>query len=252
MSGMVAAAPRLCHGFGKPGNLDLEASRVLYNSLPDDGDQPEVSDKHIRELADVFVKHNAHKHLGIHLIHGHFALPEQSILLGRDTSAVTGRWSKITKAGEVDVSNIHGHIFMWDGQGFQAYEFQEGPMPDLSSIDATFFVEVIRYLLNHNLTRLLGLQVLVGNISHNMLEFVLPSGTIMVDERDIRDSVPTRSTGWSFIVADGGIKVCQANETHSLMTSGNHKVFNAGKPLPQLETETQLMAALKDVGLLRT
>jgi hypothetical protein len=41
-----------------------------------------------------------------------------------------------------------------------------------------------------------------------------------------------------------------ASETHSKMTSGNHKLFNAGEPLPKLKNLEDLKAALVEVGVM--
>ncbi len=60
----------------------------------------------------------------------------------------------------------------------------------------------------------------------------------------VKNCEPTRVTGWSFGSSNGNPRACMANETHSKMTTGNHKVFNAGKPLPKLENVEQLKAAL--------
>lgn len=71
----------------------------------------------------------------------------------------------------------------------------------------------------------------------------------MLDSSCVKNTVPTRITGWRFELADGNPRVSSANETHAEMTSGNHKVFNAGKPLPKLETVEDLKAALIVAGV---
>lgn len=50
--------------------------------------------------------------------------------------------------------------------------------------------------------------------------------------------VHTRITGWKFEATGGSPRVCSANETHAVMTSGNHNVFNAEKPLPNWKMST--------------
>ncbi|KID83302.1 hypothetical protein MGU_09393 [Metarhizium guizhouense ARSEF 977] len=49
---------------------DMEQSRQLYNSLPSDEAQPDVEDL-LQQLAEIFVRNNAHKIFGVHLVHGH-------------------------------------------------------------------------------------------------------------------------------------------------------------------------------------
>lgn len=83
-----------------------------------------------------------------------------------------------------------------------------------------------------------------------MSELILDKGTVMIDTSAIQNVVPTRITGWRFDSVDGNPRVCQANETHSLLVTRNHKVFNAEKPLPKLENVEHLKAALVKAGVL--
>lgn len=65
-----------------------------YNGLLDDAEQPPVSEEHIQKLAALFVRHNAHKTLGVHLIRGHFKTPENTVMLGGNFEKPCGRWTK--------------------------------------------------------------------------------------------------------------------------------------------------------------
>lgn len=49
-------------------------------------------------------------------------------------------------------------------------------------------------------------------------------------------------------IRHGDPRVCQSNETHSKMTSGNHNVFNAGKPLPKLDNVDAPKSAPTEAG----
>jgi hypothetical protein len=101
-----------------------------YNGLLDDAEQPPVMEEHIQKLAALFVHHNAHKTLGIHLIHGHFKTAENTVMLGSNFENPCGRWTKVTEIDAVDLNTIHGHIFVLTNDGFLAYEYQNGPMFD--------------------------------------------------------------------------------------------------------------------------
>jgi hypothetical protein len=72
----------------------------------------------------------------------------------------------------------------------------------------------------------------------------------MLASSAVNNTTPTRITGWKFESVNGKPRVCSANETHAQMTSGNHKVFNAGKPLPTLENAEDLKDALVLAGVL--
>lgn len=220
-----------------------------YNTLLDDSDQPPVADEYITDLAEIFVRHNADKVLGIHLIHGHFKIPRSTVMLGTNFESPSLRWTKVTDIDKIDPSRVHGHIFALTKDGLCAYELQDGPLPDLSGVGPGFLDEFINYIVKNNLTSLIGLQVL-GCSDDSMSELILDQGTVMLDSTYVKNTVPTRITGWRFEATGGRPRVCSANETHAVMTSGNHKVFNAGKPLPKLENVDDLKAALAMAGVL--
>ncbi|KAK4199268.1 hypothetical protein QBC40DRAFT_228193 [Triangularia verruculosa] len=230
---------------------DFQKSSELYNTLLDDADQPPVADQHVTNLANIFVKYNAHEVLGIHLIHGHFKIPSNAVMLGTNFDESAIRWAKATNIDSLNAADIHGHIFVLAENGLCAYEYQDGPLPDLSSVGQGFLGKFVEYIVNNNLTSLIGLQVLgCGHKQSTMFELILDQGTVMLDASIAKNIVPTRVTGWQFESVDGNPRVCAHNETHAGMTSGNHKVYNAGKPLPKLENIEQLKDALADVGLL--
>lgn len=228
----------------------FQKSRELYNTLRDDGDQPPVEDKHIENLAAIFVRHNAHNVLGVHLIHGHFSIPEDTVLLGTNFDGPMGRWAKITQAKDIDPAAVHRHIFVFGKDRLCAYEYQDGPLPDLSTVGEGFLHEFVHYLVANNLRDLIGLQVLDQCGEQSMCELILDEGTVMLQADVIKNCKPSRVTGWKFQTGPGGPRVCQSNETHAAMTSGNHKVFNAGKPHPKLENVDDLKAALVGAGVL--
>ncbi|KAJ5291518.1 hypothetical protein N7478_000769 [Penicillium angulare] len=228
---------------------DFRTSGALYNTLLDDSDQPPVADECITDLAEIFVRHNAEKVLGIHLIHGHFKIPKSTVMLGTNFESPPLRWTKVTDIDNIDPSCVHGHIFALTKDGLCAYELQDGPLPDLSGVGPRFLDEFIIYIVKNDLTSLIGLQVL-GCGNYSMSELILDKGTVMLESTYVKNTVPTRITGWKFEATDGRPRVCSASETHAVMTSGNHKVFNAGKPLPKLENVDDLKAALATAGIL--
>ena len=151
---------------------------------------------------------------------------------------------------DIDPANVHGHIFVFSTDGLCAYEYQEGPLPDLSTIGEGFLPEFVNYLVANNLKDLVGLQVLGECDEKSMYELILDKGTVMLQEDTLKNCMASRVTGWRFETGPGGPRVCQANETHAKMTTGNHKIFNAGKPLPELESVDNLKAALSKAGVL--
>ena len=219
-----------------------------YNRLPDDSRQPEIRESHIRDLAAIFVRNRAHGIFGIHLVHAHFTIPEKTLLLGVDHDMPRCRWAKVSLIQNVDLSSVHGHIFVLTDHGFRPYEYQTGPAPDLSRVNDAFIPELADFLSSNNLTELVGLQV-VDSYPSNMLELILPQGTIMLDASNLNGCAPSRQTGWKFEVKHGEPRVCQANETHGQTRTG-HEIYNQGDPHPRLETFQDLKHALVDAGIL--
>jgi len=227
---------------------DLEESRNIYNVLPDDSQQPEILESHIHNLAALFVRNRADGILGIHLAHAHFAAPENTALLGVIYDKPYCRWARTTAIETVDLSNVHGHIFVLTDHGFHPYEYQTGPVPDLSGVSSTFLPELADYLNTNNLSTLVGLQI-IDQHPAQMLELVLPLATIMLDVSNLNGCVPTRQTGWKFEAKDGEPRVCKSNETHGRHANG-HDVFNEGAPHPKLETFEDVKNALVKTGIL--
>ncbi|KAF4501612.1 C6 transcription factor [Fusarium agapanthi] len=109
----------------------IVASAWRYNNLRDDAQQPVVEEKHIQNLANLFVRHNAHRLLGIHLIHGHFEILVDTVLNSEESR---GLWAKTTPIEQIDRSAVHGPIFVVGQDGLCAYEYQESPLSYLSSV----------------------------------------------------------------------------------------------------------------------
>lgn len=57
----------------------------------------------------------------------------------------------------MDLSNVYGHIFVLIDHSFHPYEYQTGPILDLSKVDSAFLLELANYLNTNNLLMLIGL-----------------------------------------------------------------------------------------------
>ncbi|KAK3375783.1 hypothetical protein B0T24DRAFT_718300 [Lasiosphaeria ovina] len=252
MAALVATFPKFTALDQALNTHDFQESRALYNTLKDNEAQPDITDKHIQNLAALFVRHNAEKVFGVHLIHGHFQIPEGTVIVGTNFQNPDMRWSKTTEPNKLEASSIHEHIFVLTDSGFRAYEFQDGPLPGLTAVGQNFLAEFSRYILANNLAGLIGLQVLghEGCSNRSMSELILDDSTIMLDTSLVKNCQPTRVTGWTFESSNGQPRVCQPNKTHASMTSGNHKVYNADKPLPKLENVDDLKAALVEADVM--
>ncbi|KLU90687.1 hypothetical protein MAPG_10539 [Magnaporthiopsis poae ATCC 64411] len=181
---------------------DFQESRVL--TMRPSLTSPRRTSK---KLAALFTRHGAEKAFGIHLVHGHFQIPEGTVMVGTNFQNPDMRWTKTTDLDKLDTSSIHGHIFVLTKNGFRAYEFQDGPLLDLSHVGRDFLADFSRYLADNNLADVIGLQVLGDEPcnSHGMSELILDQGTIMLDTSLVKNCEPTRVTGWSFGSSNGSL-----------------------------------------------
>ncbi|KAH8161206.1 hypothetical protein CIB48_g7050 [Xylaria polymorpha] len=166
------------------------------------------------------------------------------VILGTNFEGPKGRWARITQIKDIDRDAVHGHIFAFCKHELCAYEYEDGPLPDLSIVGRDFLRDFIDYLVANDLIPLIGLQVPSNYGEQSMGDLILNDGTVMLQVADIKNCESFRVTGWRFEVGPNDPRACQANEVHQKMNSGNHKVFNAGKPYPKLENVDDLMVAL--------
>jgi hypothetical protein len=240
----LITSPNQIPGFHcQPILADLQDSTAAYNALVGSEElQSEISNTHLQNLADIFVKYNVHERLGVHLIHGHTKVAAGNVMLGHSFTEPSGRWAKPIQMEEVNLADVHGHIFKLVGGGrFVAYEYVEGKASDLSDISTDFFKDLVEYLQSHQLEATVGLQIL-GQSVGNMAEFDFGDcGTVMLNEQDISHATPFRTTGWVFTHKEGFVSF-KGNETHMETVKGPHKVLIDAKLAPNI---TALKAILK-------
>jgi hypothetical protein len=163
------------------------------------------------------------------------------IMLGTSFADPSGFFTKPTSIQNINLEDVHGHIFMLSPDNrLVAYEYREGPPNEIAGTDPAFFQELIDYLQKNALASVLGLQVLCGEPSEQMVEFVLKDvGTVMLDASEAKYGGIYRVTGWHADQKDGIVNF-SGSESHAKTTKNTHQVFINGKALPDL-------AALKAV-----
>ncbi len=208
---------------------------------------PEVSEHHLQSLASLFIRHGTQDKFGLHLVHGHFKIDEDTIMLGSGFGEnFSGSWTKPTRSMDVDRDKIHGHIYVLSIENqFIAYEYRKGASPvNKREMHPAFFDELTKYLARNDLAGLLGLQVLNSPtvLGERMLEFVLGrEGTVMLGEQDVNHGGIYRITGWSFEQSEDGIISVKGGESHARTVRGTHQVFTDGKPLPTVEAVQKVL-----------
>lgn len=212
-----------------------------YNDLKDDSGQPEVIANQLQSLAELFIRYDAQDLFGVHLVHGHFQIAEDTIMLGvhLGTDSVS-YWTQPTKSATIDKDDVPGHIYVLSSENrFIAYEYRGGPATDACKhVHPSFFLQLAQYLLQKILAGVLGLQVLDRRAasSEEMLEFVLgEQGTAMLRAQDVNHGGIYRVTGSSFRQDGDGMISVSGGESHATTTKGTHQVFTGGKPLPTID-----------------
>lgn len=222
---------------------------LRYNNLTDSEElQSEVSTRHLQNLAEIFVKYNVHNRLGVHLIHSHAKVAASHVMLGHKFTDPSGCWSRPTAMEEVNLAEVHGHIFkLIDDDRFVAYEYVEGKASDLSNISTGFFKKLAGYVRDNGLEEIVGLQIR-GQAAENMVEFDFGNcGTVMLKAKETRHKTPFRTTGWVFSCNDGVISF-KGNESHAPTTQGPHKVFIDGKLAPDVPALKAILRRFNAIG----
>ncbi|KAK7906351.1 hypothetical protein PG985_016357 [Apiospora marii] len=184
---------------------DMILSRQIYNGLPSDGDQPNI-EEHMNGLAELFVKYQADKVFGIHLAHGHFAIKDHTVLVGKKPPG-GGRWT-VPTAIDSDPTNIHGHVFILTNTGFHPYEYQVGCLPDLASVDLKFLPALANFIDRNGLRNVVALEVL-DDPHTDMTEIVFSNTTVVINSSPLQGFTTLRQTGWVFTAENGNARVRQ-------------------------------------------
>ncbi|KAJ8062838.1 hypothetical protein OCU04_008093 [Sclerotinia nivalis] len=234
----IAIKPRV---ISRMNPVFLQTDSQLYNDLPDDSQQPEISETHLQALSQLFVRHSVQDIFGLHLIHGHSQAPSETVMFGVEFTALdklNGCWTKPQPIPALVNRPIHGHIFRLRLDGACCpYEFRDGQAdPKANSIQSSFFQAFADYLKDNRLADLLGLELLDRPEDQRSLEFVLGvQGTVMPGKQDFITAFPYRITSWTFQAEVGGIVSCKGGTVHAAKKKdGKHQVFIDSKPLQQL------------------
>lgn len=152
------------------GHLSHMATAVLpysaqhYNSLPSIADagrslKPAEIALLTTTIGQVFVKHKVQKLFGIILLHNHFSLDENEILVNIGSVAVPWKTPSLAE----QFRDVKGSAWRFTEQGIAPYEFayDVSSLPDVSGFQP--FISELRALLNRlGLTEKLGICVFTG------------------------------------------------------------------------------------------
>ena len=119
-----------------------------YNSLPQIEGLSPPSETVLRDIGRVFVNHRVHKEVGISLLHKHFELSDEEIMVhdGLRCSAIKRNTLRSALAGSA--------FFLHNGR-FQPHEYEHAPPLTLNE---DFLSDLARHLLQNQLQVRLGLS----------------------------------------------------------------------------------------------
>jgi len=244
-------------GLHHPPKLDdMVKSGDIYNTLPDDAEQPQVAEVFISGLKALIKEFEVESKFGLHLIHGHVKVPRGMAMVGKPMNDLPGLWTRPTKADTLNLNALHGYVFRLGADGeFAPYEFRHGPPPPMTARDNAFIAAVQDYLKLNGLAGIIGVELLdEDSLGKYMKEFVLSDtdGTVMLPDAAVNPTEIYRTTGWNAVKSITDLK---GNETsHAKTTKGTHQVFVDGKGLPDLddslESEEVIIDALREAGII--
>lgn len=177
-------------------------------------------------------------------------------MVGKPMTNLPGLWTRPTKTDTLDLSTLHGYVFVLGADSkFHPYEYHQGPPPLMTTNDNAFIATVQNYLVLNNLAGIIGVELLEQEtLGKHMKEFVLSAtdGTVMLPADAVNDTEIYRTTGWN---AADKITDLKGNETsHAKTTKGTHQVFVDGKPLPDVDSEVDaevlVVEALRKAGVI--
>jgi len=160
-------------------------------------------------------------------------ISEGHILLGNSIAEPLGYWTRPTAILDIDLQDIHGHIFSVDATSCTKNtllfpsEFRDGPPVSVGNIDSNFFTEFTDCLWTKGWENTLGLEIIQGQAG-KMIEFSFDVGSLLLKEEEVKAEVREemrgqsmlRDTGWTVTVKDG--VVYKTGETRCVTFATGH------------------------------
>lgn len=166
-------------------------SSAIYNSLPEINQVATPSTGALQALRKVFVEHGMCDSFGVAVLHRHFYLNGDEIMLHDGLVCAPITASKTTGAT--------GHsFFLRDGQ-FQAYEYMHEHYSSLATASPSFLLDLSDILIKLGLQNIFALTKIDQDASL-LMETCGPGRTHVCSSVTGEDSLPTqlRETQWKF------------------------------------------------------
>lgn len=228
---------------------DVMKSSELYNKMPEISTILELPDLDtcLDDLGKLIMDCGLQKHVGIHLRHSHGELAEGYMIIGKDSKEMLLRRIQQRLPSEVDLSNIHGRVFVLDDDNLHPYEYQQGPLPlDIIQAVSEFVPLCIDCMKNNKeMASSFSLEILNADLAkQHTSEIVIGSETTTWPSDRLREPSPTTTTGW--IVASGR----SLSSANWVGTSKGHQKVDPPQPASELLEDRELEQELIRQGVL--
>ncbi len=147
----------------------------VYNALPDIDDTTVISDSTLQALGQLFAAFNAEKLVGVGLLHKHFKLAQDTIMVHK---------GHVCKPEPIQGSlSTTGTSFFWDGTDFQAFEYgHEEPL----TLPNDFLDAFAKHLETHQLSGKVALSKL-DTKEATLAEYCSPEATSCIRNHGDRE-----------------------------------------------------------------
>ena len=216
--------------------LDLDFLAASdYNRIKCFEEQKTISQSHLRELGDIYVRTKMHHDYGAGILHRHFPIREGCVLVHtlHDTDTDV---CKVEDVKDLARQNIMPHSFFLNSNGqFQGYEYYSGvrrPLPN-----AEFLYQLRSFLINNQLAG--RFAILAEDSRRDSVEFLLPENQGMVCiPREEEDDGQSVITGWKFSEEPDGKIRCVERRGCDPQGDGQHNSPPKDRAVGALVTET--------------
>lgn len=191
---------------------------------------------HIKGLIEIIIRHQQLKKFSFHLVHRHDSIANNTVRLESDLECLPGKWNKATLIDSLDLTKIYPVVikFLPELNRLVPFEFGEGPSPvSATDVNGDFIQEFIGYLIQHNLSNVIALEVVHPVEEHQNIECtaeieVDKLGTVVLPQSMVKalEFIPT---GWP-----GPLQPSEgdppAGQSWAPRVNESHKVF-INKPI---------------------
>lgn len=221
-----------------------------FNSIPYLHTQKPFPDTAtVTALGNIFLRHHVLGRFGIHLLHRHYEIPEDHIVIKSQVDDEISL-TKIEPLKALDTDKLRGVLYRLTDNGFQPYEFEYGAELE---IPPDFLKELSEFLLSNKLEDLIALDV--SKQSHDPAvqgyEYEYDYGNAAtVTVKSTRPPVfpKDRKTGMTFaLVGDGTLQPYDGPNIYSEKKNTHQVFYNHNAPIVDDLTYTLDKAAIRGV-----